>query len=264
MSKRLLALRAVIAYVFLDSRAWAAPPDVTFQCSKMPEVCTNMCWAVRCASPVFPQTLSWDDPDETTQGRRLASAGCQKSGNKCGAKSKDGVGHRGGRFTSCDEYPFVSTKESTLFSNGHQVSRCVPRSENARRRQALKAVYGRWKKQGLGSHGLAVSFGSPAAEGVNYCTNQPCKNDGFEVQDKQIKKRGQDPVFKFYAATSGIVLGSLEQIETPSNFTRLLDNDEATPAHCDSWVERVGGADIRVISDVLLEELSLDRVLTQA
>lgn len=250
-----------LAWITMAPHALAAPPDVTFLCNKMPEVCSNMCWAVRCASPVFPQTLTWDNPDKSTQDKRRASAGCQRSGNKCGSK-RTGVGHRGGKYISCDEYPFASTKEST-FPNGHQVSRCVPRSENSRQGQALKTAYGRWKKQGLKTHSLKINFGNPGAAGVKYCTNQPCKNDGFQVQDKQLKRRSEDPMFKFYRTSSGMILGSIDAVDTPSNYTRELDDDEQVAASFESWVEDVEGGSVHVISDTILEEVSLEAVLGQ-
>lgn len=48
-------LIAGFATIFLVLPAKSTPPDVTFLCNKMPEVCTNMCWAVRCASPSSPK-----------------------------------------------------------------------------------------------------------------------------------------------------------------------------------------------------------------
>lgn len=236
----------------------AKPPDVTFDCKKMPEVCTNMCWAVRCASPRFPQTLNWDNPSKDTASKRRKSAGCQK-GNKCN-KGKKGPGHRGGVYTSCDEYPFASTSNS-VFPNGHQVSRCVPPAENSRQGNALKVAYGRFRRQGFTSHSLKIAFGNPGSRGVKYCTNQRCKNDGFEVQDGMIKKRAEEPLFKFYKTSSGMVLGSLTTIDTPSNFTREVGEEEQVAAQFEAWRETVDGEEVHVMSDVVLEEMPFDEAM---
>ncbi|UNI16062.1 hypothetical protein JDV02_002537 [Purpureocillium takamizusanense] len=251
-------LFAAAAWLATTPQVTATPPDVTFLCNRMPEVCTNMCWAVRCGSPTFSQTLNWDSPNDDTAKKRRLSAGCQK-GNKCN-KGRKGPGHRGGKFTSCDEYPFASTSDSK-FPNGHQVSRCVPPVENSRQGKALQTVYGRWRKKGLKSHSLQIAFGNPGSRGVKYCGNQKCKNDGFQVQDKSIKKRDEEPLFKFYKTGSGMVLGSLTKIDTPSNFTREVDDQEQVAPHFEAWKEDVEGEDVHVISDTVLEEMPFEEAM---
>ncbi|GAB0138495.1 hypothetical protein EsDP_00006730 [Epichloe bromicola] len=248
-------LFAGLAWMATNPQLTASAQDVTFNCTRMPEVCTNMCWAVRCASPTFPQTLNWDDPSEDTASKRRKSAGCQK-GNKCN-KGKKGPGHRGGVYTSCDEYPFASTSDS-VFPNGHQVSRCVPPVENSRQGGTLSVVYNRFRAMGFRSHTLQIAFAEPQSPGVNYCANQPCVNDGFEVQDGMIKKRAEEPLFKFYKTSSGIVLGSLTTIDTPSNFTREVGEEEQVAAGFEAWRETVDGKEVHVMSDVVLEEMPLE------
>ncbi|KAG5986148.1 hypothetical protein E4U43_005642 [Claviceps pusilla] len=260
MSYKTLLLTG-LAWVATVSQVAESRPDITFLCNRMPEVCTNMCWAVRCASPKFPQTLNWDNPSEDTKNKRRKSAGCQK-GNKCN-KGKKGPGHRGGKYTSCDEYPFATTSNSK-FPNGHQVSRCVPPVENSRQGKALQTVYGRFKKKGFKSHSLQIAFGNPGARGVKYCNNQSCKNDGFQVQDGKIKKREEDPVFKFYRTSSGMILGSLTKIDTPSNFTREVDEQEqkhVAAQFLETWKEPVEGEDVPVISDIVLEEMTFEEAM---
>ncbi|KAG5925932.1 hypothetical protein E4U42_003813 [Claviceps africana] len=238
-----------------------AAPDVTFLCNRMPEVCTNMCWATRCASPRFPTTLNWDSPSEAVAKERRRSAGCQK-GNKCN-RGKKGPGHRGGKYTSCDEYPFASTSDSK-FPNGHQVSRCVPPVENSRQGRALRTAYDRFRKKGYRSHSLQIAFGNPGARGVKYCRNQPCKNDGFQVQDGKIKKRDEDPLFTFYKTSSGMILASLTKMDTPSNFTREVDEQEqehVAAKFLETWNEPVDGEHVPVVSDVVLEEMPFEEAM---
>lgn len=230
----------------------ASPPDVTFLCGRMPEVCTNMCWAVRCANPTFTKALTWDDPSDQVKADRRKSAGCG-SGNKCNA-GKRGVGHRGTGYESCDEYPFATTANA---DRGHQVSRCVPGRQNSRQGNALKQAYRRFRNNGFTRHSLKVNFGNPGSRGVKYCTNQPCRNDGYEVQDKQLKRRSEDPEFLFYRTFSGIVLGSMEPNEFPSNYTRIADEEEILPIELDSWFEDVDGEELRMVNDVIIGELSV-------
>ncbi|TDZ19771.1 hypothetical protein Cob_v007115 [Colletotrichum orbiculare MAFF 240422] len=245
-------------------RVAAAAPDVTFLCNRMPEVCTNMCWAVRCASPKFPTRLTWDNPNSQTEKDRRKSAGCG-SNNKCGVRGKGKPGHRGGINNSCDEYPFASTSQSKT-SNGHQVSRCVPGSQNSSQGGKLSGLYNGFKKKGYKTRSFSIGFGNPGSRGVKYCGNQQCKNDGFQVQDGKIKKRGEDPDFRFYKTSSGMILGSMEEIAPRSNFTREVDQAEAklaTLAAFDTWTEDFDGEDVNVISDIVLEEVSAEEAMKE-
>ena len=137
----------------------------------------------------------------------------------------------------------------------------MPPVENSRQGKALQTVYGRWRKKGFKSHSLQVGFGNPGSRGVKYCSNQKCKNDGFQVQDKSIKKRDEEPLFKFYRTGSGMVLGSLTKIDTPSNFTREVDDQEKVAAHFDAWKEDVDGEDVHVMSDTVLEEMPIEEAM---
>ncbi|KAK5700521.1 hypothetical protein LTR97_005038 [Elasticomyces elasticus] len=232
----------------------ASPPDVTFLCNRMPEVSS------------FPQTLNWDDYGGTGDNKgsvakaRRKAAGCQ-SGNKCN-KGRSGAGSRGAGYRSCDEYPFASTSDS-ITPTGHQVSRCVPVSQNSAQGNALMQTYGRFKSQGYTSHSLKINFGNPGSSGVKYCLNQACRNDGYEVQDKTIKRRDEDPNFRFYTTLSGIVLGSLDEDELHSNYTRMVDSFETLPLDLDSWFELLEGVEVRMVNDVIVGEISVESLLGQ-
>ncbi|KAK5729225.1 hypothetical protein LTR15_002367 [Elasticomyces elasticus] len=210
----------------------ASPPDVTFLCNRMPE------------------TLNWDDYGGTGDNKgsvakaRRKAAGCQ-SGNKCN-KGRSGAGSRGAGYRSCDEYPFASTSDS-ITPTGHQVSRCVPVSQNSAQGNALMQTYGRFKSQGYTSHSLKINFA--------------CRNDGYEVQDKTIKRRDEDPNFRFYTTLSGIVLGSLDEDELHSNYTRMVDSFETLPLDLDSWFELLEGVEVRMVNDVIVGEISVESLL---
>ncbi|GAO13209.1 hypothetical protein UVI_02025580 [Ustilaginoidea virens] len=248
----------------------ASAPDITFKCSHMPEVCTNMCWAMRCASPTFPQTLTWDDTDMTYAfDERVTAAGCKIADNKC-QERPDEPGYLGGMFVMCSIYPFVTTRESAQ-SNGHAVSRCVRVSRNVLKESMLRRLYRRWKEQGYRSHRLAVGIANPGAKGVNYCLNEPCINDGFQVQDGMIKVDRVDktygrrseppPSFRFFKTAAGVVVASMEKQEMGANFTRTAYDEEDEEGDgvlrgLDSWVEEVDGGQVRLVSDVMLEEVT--------
>ncbi|TKA21884.1 hypothetical protein B0A50_08620 [Salinomyces thailandicus] len=258
MPSKIFCATILFGFAFIawnTSPVMASPPDVTFLCNRMPEVCTNMCWAVRCANPTFPQTLNWDDPDDDTRKERRKSAGCQK-GNKCN-KGKSGVGNRGAGYRDCDEYPFASTSDST-YPNGHQVSRCVPRGQNGAQGNALKQAYGRFRDEGYTSHSLKINFGNPGSSGVNYCLNEACRNDGYEVQDKQLKRRDEDPSFRFYTTMSGIVLGSIDEDTLASNYTRMVDGFETLPNELESWFEEVDGEQVKMVNDMIVAEIPVE------
>ncbi|EJP62977.1 hypothetical protein CRV24_009596 [Beauveria bassiana] len=249
-----LSLVGIVGLTTFVGHAQAAPPDLIFDCSRAPEVCTNMCWAVRCANPVFPVALTFDWPDKAKEDARRKSAGCQK-GNKCN-KGKTGPGHRGTGYESCDEYPFASTKEA---DRGHQVSRCVPGKENSYQGGKLSGLQKRWKKEG--KTGFKIGFGNPGAKGVKFCQNQACKNDGWQVQDGKISKRDEQPLFKYYRTRADMVFASLEPVSIPSNFTREFREADKVDETFYVWTEVDEDGEQRLIQDTVVEELAWDHFL---
>ncbi|KAG5977615.1 hypothetical protein E4U56_007366 [Claviceps arundinis] len=281
----LLRAVCIITMVFATSlHASESPPDITFNCKRMPEICTNMCWAMRCAQPRFPQTLTWDSSavKHDVMMANLKASGCSVSGNRC--RDKHGLqGHVGGVFFVCDEYPFFFTSESSQ-AGGHAVSRCVRRTTNKLQGKQLRAMFEPWQQNGLKTHKLQIALQNPGHRGVNYCLNQPCVNDGFEIQDGMAKPgagtdrrargglRGREaptPAFRFFKTQSGAIVASMEPLVVGMNFTTSLDDedgdDDGTGGEKDSSVlqldfrvDEAHGERIRRVSDVVLEEVSAE------
>ncbi|KAK3186180.1 hypothetical protein K4F52_004944 [Lecanicillium sp. MT-2017a] len=248
MQLKHLALTGFACVVSLP-QAIAKPPDVTFLCDKTPEICSNMCYAVRCAKPRFAQTLTFDFPDKETTQKRINAAGCG-SCNKCTENGRGMVGHRGAPNDTCFAYPFASTKEA---EGGHQVSRCVPASEKKSADDEIADLEKKWKEEGKTT--FRINFGNPG--GVKYCSNDPCDNDGFEVQDGEV---GDDdkPMFKYYKARSGMVVGSMDMVEKATEFTRRVADDESLAEDFKSWMEDGANGPVRMVVDTVMHELPWD------
>lgn len=227
----------------------AKPPDVTFLCDKNPEICANMCYAVRCANPKFSQTLTFDFPDKNTTEARHKSAGCG-SRNKCTKHGDGEPGHRGEPNTACFEYPFANTEEA---SDGHQVSRCVPAEEKMSADDTISDLEKRWNERGKTE--FRINFGNPGA--ARYCGNDPCDNDGFEVQDGEVGDE-EKPNFKYYKTKSGIVIGSMDTVELQTTFTRIVDIDEVINDGIVSWMEDNAHGRVRIMADTIVHELPSD------
>ncbi len=227
----------------------AKPPDVTFLCDKTPEICSNMCYAVRCAKPRFAQSLTFDFPDKNTTQARTKAAGCG-SCNRCTEQGRGMVGHRGAPNDTCFEYPFASTNEA---DGGHQVSRCVPASEKKGADDEISDLEKKWKEEGKTE--FRINFGNPG--GAKYCMNDPCDNDGFEVQDGKAGDE-EKPQFKYYKARSGMVVGSMDKVETATNFTRRVDSDETMGYDFESWMEDSASGPVRMVLDTVMHELPWD------
>ncbi|KAG5913933.1 hypothetical protein E4U42_000781 [Claviceps africana] len=165
----------------------ASPPDIIFPCHHMADICTNMCWAMRCAQPRFPQTLTWDSrvAKRSIMRANLEASGCRILDNRC-REHPDRQGYIGGIFYVCDEYPFSFTLESSR-ADGHGVSRCVRRKTHMLKSKRLRAMYAPWQAEGRETHTVRIGLRNPGHKGVNYCLNQPCVNDGFEIQDGMVR-----------------------------------------------------------------------------
>ena len=108
-----LALPLLVSYTY----AQADTPEVVFDCSVTPSVCTNMCWGAYCSN--YEVSLEFDNPSTDTKNQRRTKAGCKPNPNRCSGGDPNG---------SCDEYPFASTSNA---DDVQQVTRCVPGSENS-------------------------------------------------------------------------------------------------------------------------------------
>ncbi|KAH7390283.1 hypothetical protein BKA64DRAFT_580300 [Cadophora sp. MPI-SDFR-AT-0126] len=147
--------------------AIALAQTVSFDCEAMPDICTNMCWAVHCTAGKWRAQLTYDAVSKTVNRRRRRAAGCMPSPNRCSVKS----GYQAG--FNCDEYPFASVSESDA---GGQSNRCVHTGQNSAQGGTLNAFY---RNLAPGTRFL-VAFLNPTKGGTKYCTNgaNVCVNDG--------------------------------------------------------------------------------------
>lgn len=72
---------------------------------------------------------------------------------------------------------------------------------------------------------------SPDYKKVNYRMNQPCVNDGFQVQGNRVKldrnpgfdaEIGEPPDFRFYKLGLGVLIVSLQELVIGGNFTAVV------------------------------------------
>ncbi|KAG6014738.1 hypothetical protein E4U54_004933 [Claviceps lovelessii] len=273
-----------LAYAFVVA---ATPPDLTILCNQVPEICTNICWALRCANPSFSQFPTFDFPDRTVlRHRREAACGRR---DKCSAGSDDesddesdehehenrqhaAAGFRGPPYTACNEYPFASTTDA---GNG-LVTRCVPPSEQQYLQSRVSALQRRWKDAGKTS--FYLGFGNPG--GVRYCSNDACSNDGFEMQlpqpgaaarAAQVGEPDADAdadgdgdgnaglLFRYYRTRAGSVLASMRDVQMQSNLTREVAPGEILDGSFDTWTEEADGegedGEVRFVLDTVVQEL---------
>ncbi|KAK5990600.1 hypothetical protein PT974_08869 [Cladobotryum mycophilum] len=253
----------------------ASPPDITFLCDEMPEVCTNMCWAVRCAQPPFPQTLTLDlggnTTTTTTTRYRRNNATPMRSHNitascatnkMCGPHASNHTGHRSNStyYRACNVYPFSSTREAVLQHGHHQVSRCVPEAEQRKQNEQLAQLSQKLQAQSHGGNNSAttikarINFGNPGK--IPFCNNDPCQNDGFEVQDGTVKRNASQAMFKYYKTRSGMTLASVDDIEMPYSFSRKVGSGEAVPSDVETWYEDGHGGRLHMMGDTIMERVS--------
>ncbi|EHK16902.1 uncharacterized protein TRIVIDRAFT_56831 [Trichoderma virens Gv29-8] len=247
----------------LASSILARPPDITFLCNEVPEICTNMCWAVRCAQPSFPQTFTID-PSPYGYGssnKTSISASCPVN-DMCGTQGLNQTGHRGLPYCACNAYPLSVTSEDAAFPplpQPHRVSRCVPEAEQCIQRSQLELFAKRLQQQSgqQGIRQLSINFGNPG--GIKYCNNDPCVNDGFEVQDGRVWKkwrRFEAPMFTYYKTKSGIIVASLEDMEVPSRITRRVGSGEVVSPGFRTWFEQAREETVHMMEDTIVQRLS--------
>ncbi|PNP42497.1 hypothetical protein TGAMA5MH_05238 [Trichoderma gamsii] len=256
-----------ILFAALTTSILARPPDVTFLCNEMPEICTNMCWAVRCAQPSFSQVFSLDPggygPGSQNEST-VISASCRIN-SLCGnLHGLNKTGHRDHPYSACNVYPFSISTEGSPFSpitipSASQVSRCVPEGEQCEQRTQLELLAQRLQKQQQrggqqGLRQLSINFGNPG--GVKYCNNDPCVNDGFEVQNSSVRRRSEEPLFKYYKTKSGITIASLDDIDMPSSITRRVGSGESIPSGFRTWFEQSREVTVHMVEDAVTQRLS--------
>lgn len=262
-----MAYKAIfILLAALATSILARPPDVTFLCNEMPEICTNMCWAVRCAQPSFSQVFTLDPsgygPGSQNESTTI-SASCRIN-NLCGnLHGLNKTGHRDHPYSACNAYPFsISTEGSPLpptIPSTSQVSRCVPEQEQCEQRTQLELLAQRLQKQQqqggqLGLRQLSINFGNPG--GIKYCNNDPCVNDGFEVQNSSFRRRSEALLFKYYKTRSGITIASLDDIDMLSAITRRVGSGESIPSGFRTWFEQSREVTVHMVEDAVTQRIS--------
>ncbi|KAL7909481.1 hypothetical protein GGI35DRAFT_384271 [Trichoderma velutinum] len=246
----------------LASSVLARPPDITFLCNETPEICINMCWAVRCAQPSFSQTFSLglNPYGYGSSNKTSISASCRVN-DLCGTQGFNKTGHRGLPYCACNAYPLSVTFEDAAFPplpQPHRVSRCVPEEEQCKQRSQLELFAKRLQRQSdqQGVRQFSINFGNPG--GIKYCNNDPCVNDGFEVQDGRVKRksrRSEAPMFTYYKTKSGIIVASLEDMDMPSPITRLVGNGELVPPSFRTWFEQAHEETVHMMEDAIVQRL---------
>ncbi|RDA93033.1 hypothetical protein CP533_0694 [Ophiocordyceps camponoti-saundersi (nom. inval.)] len=141
----------------------AVPPDITFLCQEMPDICTNICWAVRCANPTLPEQLTLDFPSDQVRSQRLNTSSCARCSKNKGS--------------SCNTYPPPETSES---GGKQHVSRCVPREQQSKQDAAMAQLVEAYRRNGRRT--FRINLGNPGATGVKYCLSERCGNDTREEQ----------------------------------------------------------------------------------
>lgn len=131
---------------------------LTWDCTRIPNICSNDCFAIQCAS--HPTTLHRDSASASTH--RAATA-C-KSPNRCANNPSDS--------NSCDEYPYASSQEGGAGS----VTRCVPATENSRQGGTLSSFY----TNNAIEDGDAYNVAFAGTSGLQYCGGS-CTNTGNEL-----------------------------------------------------------------------------------
>ncbi|KAK4069854.1 uncharacterized protein Triagg1_6649 [Trichoderma aggressivum f. europaeum] len=253
----------LLLLTIFTSSILARPPDITFLCNEMPEICTNMCWAVRCAQPSFPQTFSLglNPYGYGSSNKTHISASC-RANDLCGTQGFNKTGHRGVPNCACNAYPLSVTFEDAAFPplpQHHRVSRCVPEEEQCIQRSQLELFAKRLRQRSdrQGMRQLSINFGNPG--GIKYCNNDPCVNDGFEVQDGRVRRksrRSEAPMFTYYKTKSGIIVASLEDMDMPSPIIRRVGSGEPVPPSFRTWFERAHEETVHMMEDTIVRRLS--------
>lgn len=99
---------------------------------------------------------------------------------------------------------------------------------------------------------MIINFGNPGSPGVKYCLNEPCNNDGWEIQDKQLSKR-DEVFFNHYRTSSGMLVASIDPLDIGDEFDRVLGEDENVSA---SFVKTLVD-DEHWITDAIVEKVNI-------
>ncbi|PFH59426.1 hypothetical protein XA68_12403 [Ophiocordyceps unilateralis] len=224
--------------------AEAAPPDITFLCQEMPDICTNMCWAVRCAKPTFSQQLTLDYPSDDLRRQRLESSGCARCASNATVSARN---------DACNAYPFPDTSES-VSSNASAVSRCVPREQQTKQDADVAILAKKFRQTGQRS--FRINFGNPGAAGVKYCLSEPCENDDREEQEEALQKRALAAPFRVFMTNSGMTVASMDDLGADYSFTRRVGAEEKLSPQAQMWQEDFKGERYAFVTDSVVREMN--------
>ncbi|PWN34487.1 uncharacterized protein FA14DRAFT_132103 [Meira miltonrushii] len=199
----------LLALAFASSSLAAT---VTFDCTKVPNICANDFYAINCVGK--PTQLNRDSDDATAH--RAANA-C-RSPNRCSGNDDSS--------NSCDEYPYASSQQGGKGA----VTRCVPAHENSVQGGVISSFYSRNSVENGDAYNVAFSN----TNGIQY-TNS-CSNTGNEV----IRRSGSAPFYtpRRFITSEGHELLMFESREEPGSLDGVIGQDTYL-AHEDRFVKIV-------------------------
>ncbi|KAK0547480.1 hypothetical protein OC846_004842 [Tilletia horrida] len=188
------------ALALLASSALAA--TVVFDCTKVPNICSNDCYAIQCAGK--PTSLHRDSADATYHRTQNAC----KSPNRCSGNPTDS--------NSCDEYPYASSAEG----GAGAVTRCVPSHENSVQGGTLSSFY---TNNGI-KDGAQYNVGFSSSSGLQYCGGS-CSNSGNEVIRREPRAGGAQYVRRHFISTEGHEILMYERLTAPGSLDHIIGSD---------------------------------------
>lgn len=170
--------------LFCLSAISARAATLTWDCTRVPNICSNDCYAIQCLGR--PSTLHRDSADASANRAKTAC----KSPNRCSGGDSD---HNScGKFLFkaftllpssilielfiADEYPYASSQEGGSSS----VTRCVSSTENSRQGGTLSSFYS--ANDLVDGDAYNVAFTNTG--GLQYCGGS-CTNTGNEVLSRR-------------------------------------------------------------------------------
>ncbi|KAK0536240.1 hypothetical protein OC835_002080 [Tilletia horrida] len=188
-----------LATALLASSAFAA--TVVFDCTKVPNICSNDCYAIQCAGK--PTLLHRDSNDATYHRTQNAC----RSPNRCSGNPTDS--------NSCDEYPYASSAEG----GAGAVTRCVPSHENSVQGGTLSSFY---TNNGV-TEGKAYNVGFSNSGGLQYC-GTGCSNTGNEVirRGEQGQRPGPQFLRRHFRSNEGHSILMFERWSEPGSLDHLV------------------------------------------
>ncbi|PWN47466.1 hypothetical protein IE53DRAFT_321165 [Violaceomyces palustris] len=193
----------LLAICLLAAVSVVRSATVTFDCAKVPNICSNDCYAIQCKGK--PTTLHRDSENSSLHRTQNAC----KSPNRCSGNPDDS--------NSCDEYPFASSQEG----GAGAVTRCVPAHENSVQGGTLSSFYS--ANSIVNGDAYTVAFTSTA--GLQYCSSS-CTNTGNELirKDDHLQSRPNFTQYnrREFLTDEGHVITMFERVTEPRSLDSLI------------------------------------------